>query len=188
MVVLRLGGLYADIDCECMQPFNQLVRPKDTMVVAWENEFSTAEEASRRAYVRKRQVAPNPGCRPGRQHPASDVAPRMLQCLLARRSRAVGGRASVATSPSTACPLCASPAIAHTQHALPAQVLQWVFAAAPGHPALREMCEHIARAAETMHGQSNRDTLERTGPGPWTDIVLKHARQHPPAAVRSLRH
>ena len=56
MVVLRLGGLYADIDCECIQPFDQLIRPRDTMLVAWENEFSTAEEASRRAYVRKRQV------------------------------------------------------------------------------------------------------------------------------------
>ena len=57
MVVLRLGGVYADIDCECLQPFNQLIRPRDTMVVAWENEFSTAEEARRRAYVRKRQVS-----------------------------------------------------------------------------------------------------------------------------------
>ena len=56
MVVLRLGGVYADIDCECMQPFNQLIRPRDTMVVSWENEFSTAEEARRRDYVRKRQV------------------------------------------------------------------------------------------------------------------------------------
>ena len=65
------------------------------------------------------------------------------------------------------------------------QVLQWVFAAAPGHPALREMCEYIAGAVDSMLGQSNRDTLERTGPGPWTDIILKHARQHPPAAVRS---
>ena len=66
-----------------------------------------------------------------------------------------------------------------------AQVLQWVFAAAPGHPALREMCEHIAQAALSMYGQSNSDTLERTGPGAWTDIVLKHARQHPPAYVSS---
>ena len=57
MVVLRLGGVYADIDCECLQSFDQLIRPRDTMVVAWENEFSTAEEARRRAYVRKRQVS-----------------------------------------------------------------------------------------------------------------------------------
>jgi hypothetical protein len=46
------------------------------------------------------------------------------------------------------------------------QVLNWVFAGAPGHPALREVCDHIARHAETVFtNNTNRDTLERTGPG-----------------------
>lgn len=65
------------------------------------------------------------------------------------------------------------------------QILQWVFAAAPGHPALREMCEHVATHAMVSFGMADHDTLERTGPGPWTDIVLKHARLHPPSNVSS---
>ena len=64
------------------------------------------------------------------------------------------------------------------------QVLQWVFAAAPGHPALRDLCDHIAlHAFGEFSGNTNRDTLERTGPGVWTDIILKHAYMHPPAEV-----
>ena len=59
MVVLRLGGVYADVDTECRKPLDQLILPYDTMVVSWENEFPTAEEASRRQYVRKRQVLHN---------------------------------------------------------------------------------------------------------------------------------
>jgi hypothetical protein len=65
------------------------------------------------------------------------------------------------------------------------QVLQWVFAGAPGHPALREICDHIATHATTVFSNNtNRDTLERTGPGVWTDVILRHALQHPPAKVR----
>lgn len=56
MVVLRLGGVYADIDTECKSPLNDLILPHDTLIVSWENEFSTAEEARHRTYVRKRQV------------------------------------------------------------------------------------------------------------------------------------
>lgn len=118
MVVLRLGGVYADIDTECRQPLSNLLRARDTLVVSWENEFETAVEANRRKYVRKRQV------------------------------------------------------------------LQWVFAGAPGHPALREICDHIARNfAATYSDNTNVDTLEKTGPGIWTDVVLKHARLHPPSNV-----
>ena len=57
MVVLRLGGVYADVDTECKKPLDQLIQPRDTMIVSWENEFSTAEEAGLRQYVRKRQVS-----------------------------------------------------------------------------------------------------------------------------------
>lgn len=68
------------------------------------------------------------------------------------------------------------------------QVLQWVFAGAPGHPALREICDHIARHATTVFSNNtNRDTLERTGPGVWTDVILKHALGHPPAKVGLLQ-
>ncbi len=65
MVVLRMGGVYADIDTECRKPLNNLILPRDTLVVGWENEFPTAEEASSRKYVRKRQVnfaGPFGGC------------------------------------------------------------------------------------------------------------------------------
>ena len=57
-MVLRLGGVYADVDTECKSPLNDLILPRDTLVVSWENEFSTAEEAHQRKYVRKRQVGP----------------------------------------------------------------------------------------------------------------------------------
>jgi mannosyltransferase OCH1-like enzyme len=56
MVVLRMGGVYADVDTECRRPLNSLILPRDTLVVGWENEFPTAEEAAARKYVRKRQV------------------------------------------------------------------------------------------------------------------------------------
>lgn len=56
MVVLRLGGVYADVDTECRQPMDSLIRPRDTMVVGWENEFETPAEAEHRHYVRSRQV------------------------------------------------------------------------------------------------------------------------------------
>ena len=68
------------------------------------------------------------------------------------------------------------------------QVLQWVLAAAPGHPALRDLCEHIAaHSFDEFGGNPNRATLERTGPGLWTDIILKHARLRLPGMVGSLR-
>ena len=60
------------------------------------------------------------------------------------------------------------------------QVLQWMFAAAPGHPALRDICDHIAGSVDTKFtGNKNFDTLERTGPGAFTDVILKHAELHP---------
>ena len=64
------------------------------------------------------------------------------------------------------------------------QVLQWTFAAAPGHPALRDMCDHIARSVDRkFSGNKNFDTLERTGPGAFTDYILKHAQLHPLSKV-----
>ena len=54
------------------------------------------------------------------------------------------------------------------------QVLNWVFAGAPGHPALREICDHIGRSAHRVFtNNTNRDTLERTGPGAFTDVIVR---------------
>ena len=45
-----------------------------------------------------------------------------------------------------------------------------------GHPALRRICEHVKRHASTVFaGDVDRQVLERTGPGAWTDAVLRCA-------------
>ena len=70
------------------------------------------------------------------------------------------------------------------QVSLSSQVLQWAFAAAPGHPALREVCERIVRHEGDLFSEDVRqDVLERTGPGPWTGAILRHARLHSPLKV-----
>ena len=109
LVVLRLGGIYADVDTECAAPLDTFLRPRDALVVGWEGEFDTDEMAYSRHFVRRRQV------------------------------------------------------------------LNWAFAAAPGHPALREVCDRIKEnARHVFSNNTNRDTLERTGPGAFTDVVLRH--------------
>ena len=61
------------------------------------------------------------------------------------------------------------------------QVQQWFFAAAPGHPALKRACDHIANSYKRKFSDyTNIDTLERTGPGAWTDVVVGTALQHSP--------
>lgn len=55
-MVLRLGGVYADIDVELRQPLDSIVTPTDTLVVGWEAEVATDAEAFKRHFVRKRQV------------------------------------------------------------------------------------------------------------------------------------
>lgn len=76
-------------------------------------------------------------------------------------------------------------ALRHAAVACP-QVLQWAFAGAPGHPALREVCDRIATAALTAGAGAPGGALERTGMSAWTEVVLKHARLHPPAQVPPL--
>jgi mannosyltransferase OCH1-like enzyme len=39
MVVLRHGGVYADLDTECVRPLDALLRSGDTLVAGWDNEF-----------------------------------------------------------------------------------------------------------------------------------------------------
>ena len=111
MVLLRLGGTYADIDTECRVPLDDILLPTDTLVLGWENEFPTEAKAVKRHYVRTKQI------------------------------------------------------------------LQWVAVAAPGHPALRAVCDFINEHAHSrFSNNTNRDTLERTGPGAWTDVMLRFAR------------
>jgi hypothetical protein len=54
-------------------------------------------------------------------------------------------------------------------------VQQWFFVGAPGHPALRRICDHIAaNYAEPFSADTNMATLDRTGPGAWTDALLSY--------------
>ncbi|GAB4818501.1 hypothetical protein N2152v2_005547 [Parachlorella kessleri] len=115
MVVLRAGGVYADIDTECKQPLDTIIRSRDTLIVGWESEFPDAQKALDAWHVRTRQL------------------------------------------------------------------LQWAFAAAPEHPALKELCDRIAGSQHRAFSpDTHLDTLERTGPGLFTDTVLKHADLHAP--------
>lgn len=118
MVILRHGGVYADVDAECRRPLDGLLHSKDTLVAGWDNEFPDAAAALEAGYVRQRQLS------------------------------------------------------------------QYVFAGAPGHPALRDLCERIA-AAVTKHNTFSSDArinaLERTGAGLFTDVLLQHAAEHTPA-------
>jgi hypothetical protein len=64
-----------------------------------------------------------------------------------------------------------------------------LFAAAPAHPALLEIVQRIAATLETRFSLHPLiDALERTGPGVFTDAVLKHAHNHPPAMRHSENH
>eukprot|EP00892_Ulva_mutabilis_P010532 jgi/Ulvmu1/7851/UM004_0082.1 len=122
LVVLRFGGVYADIDTECTQPLDEAIRPDDALLVGWEGEEPSWERLMNRHFARYRQVQ------------------------------------------------------------------QWFFAAAPGHPALRRVCDHIAAHYRHRFSEySNIDTLERTGPGAWTDAVLSTAREHAPMVSSSNR-
>lgn len=83
--------------------------------------------------------------------------------------------------------LCTDAAFAHPcRYARTRQILNWAFAAAPGHPALKEVCDRIASSMRrTFSADTHLDTLERTGPGAFTDVVLKHADMHAPHQVRA---
>jgi hypothetical protein len=59
LVLLRLGGVYADADAACVAPLDGLLTAEDTLVVGWENAFATAEQAHARHYVRQRQASPS---------------------------------------------------------------------------------------------------------------------------------
>jgi mannosyltransferase OCH1-like enzyme len=95
LVVLREGGVYADMDAGCVKPIDTFISPTDALVVGWENECATDERAYSRHFARKRQIT------------------------------------------------------------------NWVFAGAPGHPALREMANHVREHANAQFmNNTNRNTLE----------------------------
>ena len=65
------------------------------------------------------------------------------------------------------------------------QLVPWAFAGAPGHPALRELCDLVAAAVRerrSFSSDARLDGLERSGAGLFTDVLLRHAASHPPAA------
>ncbi|CAK0732485.1 hypothetical protein CVIRNUC_000137 [Coccomyxa viridis] len=169
MVVLRMGGVYMDGDVECRRPLDELILPGDTLVAGWEAEFPNASIARAKEYVRKRQVqALNIGNFLVKLYILLDGSPAEQLLLDDTLEASRGG-----TPPRVM--QRHSKGVAYTY-----QVLQWAFAAAPGHPALRQVCEHIARhEGELISADARRDVLERTGPGPWTDAVLRHARLRP---------
>ena len=108
LVVLREGGVYADMDAGCIKPIDTYISPTDALVVGWENECATDERAYSRHFARRRQIT------------------------------------------------------------------NWVFAGAPEHPALREMANHVREHANAhFMNNTNRNTLEKTGPGAFTDTIIR---------------
>lgn len=109
-MVLRYGGVFADMAVECRRPLESVIKSTDTMVVGWEADMPTDEQAQAKGLARRRQIH------------------------------------------------------------------QWFFAAAPGHPALREVCDRFAESVmRSLPNESRRAMLERSGNGIWTDVILKHA-------------
>lgn len=69
------------------------------------------------------------------------------------------------------------------------RVAPWFFAAAPGHPLLRRVCEDIAHGVNTAaHSNgtatADADAREHSGVARWTELVLQHALSRPVAQVR----
>ncbi|KAM0752260.1 hypothetical protein T439DRAFT_324328 [Meredithblackwellia eburnea MCA 4105] len=59
----------------------------------------------------------------------------------------------------------------------PLQFLQWTMGAARGHPVLIDIirrCSEIALAPGYPYGNDHESVMERTGPGPWSDAVVRY--------------
>lgn len=114
MVLLRFGGVYADLDTECRRSFDEFIQPTDSLIAGWESDFPDEKTRIKMRFARQRQI------------------------------------------------------------------LQWVFAAEAGHPVLKEICDFISKNANSVFSKvENFNTLEKTGPGIWTDVVLRHADKDP---------
>jgi hypothetical protein len=84
-----------------------------------------------------------------------------------------GGGGGASASPDGAAGGVALPPLLPRERTL----ATWMLASAPGHPALRELCERVARGASATFSAASavRDTAERTGAGALTDVLLRHA-------------
>jgi hypothetical protein len=152
------------------------VSPDTAMVVGVEAEFNTIEEAYRRTYVRKQQVRIPASLHPlasrtnasglGRERAFPAIVRRavglasshyLLVRLLVPSSKELPSQRRM----SDLCGCLAR-----------LQILQWQFMAAPNHPVLVNLCRTLAAQADKQfHEDSTRDTLDRTGPGPFSDAV-----------------
>lgn len=173
LILLRYGGAYVDSDVACKQPFDAVVQGADTLIVGWENVFPTVEIATQRTYARQKQIL--------QASRASSEIPKMgpriwwtpsLGCLVLERARGLLGAAGATATAHAHCVA----QIASAAHRL---APQWTLIAAPGHPALASISEHVARFARHIFTPNrDRNVLEVSGPGAWTDAVM---RRLPPA-------
>ena len=74
MVILRYGGVYADVDTECGSPLDDIILSDDTFLAGWEDEYASVDAAVDFKFSRQRQLlqwvfAAIPG------HPALRVRP-----------------------------------------------------------------------------------------------------------------
>lgn len=56
LTILHHGGIFAHASAKCPQPLNRVLQSWDAMVVVWDREWSTAEAALERCYVRRKQL------------------------------------------------------------------------------------------------------------------------------------
>lgn len=56
MVILRHGGVYADVDTECGMALDELILPDDSFLAGWEDEYATVDQAVIMSFARQRQM------------------------------------------------------------------------------------------------------------------------------------
>jgi inositol phosphorylceramide mannosyltransferase catalytic subunit len=56
LAILADGGVYADVDTECLVAMDSLIAPEDSLIVGWENEFESYTRARARTYARNPQL------------------------------------------------------------------------------------------------------------------------------------
>ena len=56
LVILKYGGIYADVDTDCARPMDELIVPGDGLLVGWEREYSDKRQQRRDNFVRASQV------------------------------------------------------------------------------------------------------------------------------------
>lgn len=186
IVLHHAGGYYSDSDVTCVRPVAGMAPPGDTLLAVWEGAWSSEAETVANSF--------------GRQAQASTCDARHLSTYAHcgadahARSRTREFACVTRPAPKLAAPLqqsaykarrrarsCARRA-PHMHTKTRRQVANWFMAAAPGHPALRYVMEHVRlHAASRMFDDASRDTVERTGPGAWTEAVLFAAFRSPPS-------